>query len=72
MMTPAHPPLPPQAFAFAQMSPRTPVSKQTFCHERKLSTSNRIPATMTILLAVVIFAISKPPDFSILTPFEHT
>jgi hypothetical protein len=45
---------------------------QSFCHERKVSTNNKIPETMTILLAVEIFAMSKPLDFSILSPFEHT
>ena len=77
MMRPAKAPLPVQAFALAQKSPAPRTSPtmseaQTFCHERKLSTSNRIPETMTILLANDIFAMSKPPDFSILSPFEHT
>ena len=68
-------PLPDHAFTPPHEFPRPatpPKSKHTLCHERKLSMRSRIPAPMMILLAIDIFDMSKPPDFSILSPFEHT
>ena len=56
------------------MSPRpvTLESKHPSAMRGSCPTNSRIPATMTILLAIDIFDMSKPLGFSILTPFEHT